>query len=275
MCLLRLRGDGALHRHRTGLRVVGPSRVSPLDTVPHHGPYGDHPFPACWSSKLLTSATLGLVLSFGDDSSELSSRAVLPACSPPRGGSPDGAAARSDSSLGVVQRSPLRRPEHRAATPGRGPSQASRLVLRPGAATSRTRSALAVPPGSDGFLRAMPRRSVAPCCRPWGSSRFRLQLRHTTVRDRCTSDLVLPPGPGASGRDPRRPGRVLFGSGRPALAPSPGCPCRSPGPLRLGPRRCCHLCVLRLGAPMPPRRPPASRRPTSGPGVIPGALPSS
>jgi len=66
-----------LHRYRNGLRVVGPSRVSPLESVPHHGSCGDRPFPARWGSKLRASVTLGLVLSFGDDSSELSSRAVL------------------------------------------------------------------------------------------------------------------------------------------------------------------------------------------------------
>jgi len=35
-----------------------------------------------------------------------------------------------------------------------------------------TRSALAVPPGFDGLLRAMGRRLVASCSRPWGSRRF-------------------------------------------------------------------------------------------------------
>jgi len=155
--------------------------------------------------------------------------------SPPCGGSPDGAAARSDSSLGVVQRSPLRRHELCASTLGRSSSQASSSDTRPGAATSQTRSVLAVPPDFDGFLRAMPRRSVAPCCRPWGSPRFRFSRRHISVRDRCTSDPMSPSGPGATGRDPRSPGRVLVRSGRPALAPSPGCLRRSPGPLRLEP----------------------------------------
>jgi hypothetical protein len=56
-----------------------------------------------------------------------------------------------------------------------------------------------------------------------------------SVRDRCTSDPMLPSGPGATGRDPRSPGRVLVCSGRPALAPSPGCLRRSPDPLCLEP----------------------------------------
>jgi hypothetical protein len=41
--------------------------------------------------------------------------------------------------------------------------------LRPELATARTRSALAVPPGFGGFLRASLCRFVAPCSRPWGS----------------------------------------------------------------------------------------------------------
>jgi hypothetical protein len=68
---------GRLHRYRTGLRVVGPSRVSSLNVMPHHAFYENHPFPAPWNSKLISSVTLGLVLSYGDDSSELSSRAVF------------------------------------------------------------------------------------------------------------------------------------------------------------------------------------------------------
>jgi len=43
-------------------------------------------------------------------------------------------------------------------------------ILRPEAATPRTRSALAVPPGSDGLLRSTPCRFVAPCNQPWGPS---------------------------------------------------------------------------------------------------------
>jgi hypothetical protein len=50
---------------------------------------------------------------------------------------------------------------------------AARSHLRPGAATSRTCSALAVPPGFDGLLHLVLCRFVAPCCRSWGSPRFR------------------------------------------------------------------------------------------------------
>jgi hypothetical protein len=49
----------------------------------------------------------------------------------------------------------------------------ARCHLRPGAATSRTRSALAVPPGFDGLLHLALCRFVAPCCRSWGSPCFR------------------------------------------------------------------------------------------------------
>ena len=45
--------------------------------------------------------------------------------------------------------------------------------LRPGDAILRTRSVLAVLPDFDGLLRQAPCRSVAPCCRSWGSPRFR------------------------------------------------------------------------------------------------------
>jgi hypothetical protein len=45
-------------------------------------------------------------------------------------------------------------------------------AFRPGSASLQTRSALVVPPDSDGFLRSAPCRSIAPCNRPWGSPCF-------------------------------------------------------------------------------------------------------
>ena len=54
----------------------------------------------------------------------------------------------------------------RSRPPEEGPS------LRPGLATSRTRSVLVVPPDFDGLLRTSSCRSVAPCSRPWGSPSF-------------------------------------------------------------------------------------------------------
>jgi hypothetical protein len=48
----------------------------------------------------------------------------------------------------------------------------ARSHLRPGAATSRTRSALAVLHGFDGLLHLALCRFVAPCCRSWGSPCF-------------------------------------------------------------------------------------------------------
>lgn len=45
-------------------------------------------------------------------------------------------------------------------------------TLRPVLATAQVRSALAVPPGFDGFLRATLRRFIAPCNQSWGSPRF-------------------------------------------------------------------------------------------------------
>jgi hypothetical protein len=49
--------------------------------------------------------------------------------------------------------------------------------LRRRSAKTSARSALAVLPGFDGFLRASTCRFVAPCCRPWGSPRFGHELR--------------------------------------------------------------------------------------------------
>lgn len=59
-------------------------------------------------------------------------------------------------------------------------SQMAKTILRPGEATLQVRSALAVPPGFDGLLRAILRRFVAPCSQSWGSPRF--------SRIRCTDD---------------------------------------------------------------------------------------
>jgi hypothetical protein len=49
----------------------------------------------------------------------------------------------------------------------------TRSHFRSEAATFRTRSALAVPPGCDGLLHLALCRFVAPCCRSWGSPCFR------------------------------------------------------------------------------------------------------
>jgi hypothetical protein len=46
------------------------------------------------------------------------------------------------------------------------------LLLRHVDATPRARAALAVSHDFGGLLRPSPCRSVAPCCRPWGSPRF-------------------------------------------------------------------------------------------------------
>jgi len=56
-------------------------------------------------------------------------------------------------------------------------SRTSKLVLRPEAATPRTRSALVVPPDFGGLLHPTACRFVAPCSRPWGSPCFRSAVR--------------------------------------------------------------------------------------------------
>ena len=48
--------------------------------------------------------------------------------------------------------------------------------LRPNAAKRQTPSVLVVLPDSDGLLLTEPCRSIAPCYRPWGSSRFAPRL---------------------------------------------------------------------------------------------------
>jgi hypothetical protein len=81
--------------------------------------------------------------------------------------------AMLDSSLGVRQRSPLRRHEPIVSTPG-WPKPAFGVEM-----PLHTRSVLVVPPDFDGFRHDVPCRSIAPCSRPWGSLRFG-NLRRST-----------------------------------------------------------------------------------------------
>jgi len=69
----------------------------------------------------------------------------------------------SSSSLGVLQRPPLRRHQARESTSG---------CPEPEAATPRTCSTLAVSHDFGGFLLTGLRRFVAPCSRPWSSPGF-------------------------------------------------------------------------------------------------------
>jgi hypothetical protein len=78
--------------------------------------------------------------------------------------------------------------------------------LRREAATPPTRAIHAVSHDHDGFLRLVPRRFVAPCCRPWGSLRF------------------THPPPGSLHRRERRP-----------QGPAGGCPPRSAEPFEAFP----------------------------------------
>jgi hypothetical protein len=107
-------------------------------------------------------------------------RAVLPdvtsaACRPSRGGPlPSDAFPVGLLSWGCPKIAPPSTSASRVHSRLPPPRERSSGRHRPWIATSRTRSVLAVPPGFDGLLHALPCRSVAPCCRPWGSSRFRL-----------------------------------------------------------------------------------------------------
>jgi hypothetical protein len=137
----------------------------------------------------------GLRLSLGD-AFQLARSVAFPGASAPGRSLPHGGVDAGLLSWGC-HRSPLHRLQCLASTPGAAwpPGSFRRTSLRavpdgasvprdvytrgrsvrhrPGVATLRTRSALAVLPGFDGLLRLTPCRFVAPCCRSWGSPRFR------------------------------------------------------------------------------------------------------
>jgi len=94
------------------------------------------------------------------------------------------------SSLGFVQRSPLRRHQPHASCPGLLSLERDRR-LRPNAAKRQTPSVLAVSLGFDGLRRMLPCRFVAPCSQSWGSSCFRMSLPPTVL----PRPLVLPAFP--------------------------------------------------------------------------------
>lgn len=104
--------------------------------------------------------------------------------------------------------------------------------LRPGAARSQARSVHVVPPDFDGLLRTSPRRSVAPCRRPWGSPRFRhVRMWDTGARPSARGAM----SPSSSRSRPRSPARRWL--------PRQVAFRRAPGPLRRGgigvsPRSC-------------------------------------
>jgi len=62
------------------------------------------------------------------------------------------------------------------------PAPERTCCLRPGTARYPTPSALVVPPDFDGLLLTEPRRSIAPCIQPWGSSRFLPRLPSVTLQ---------------------------------------------------------------------------------------------
>lgn len=104
--------------------------------------------------------------------------------------------------------------------------------LRPGAASSQARSVHVVPPDFDGLLRTSPRRSVAPCRRPWGSPRFR-HVRVWVSGARPSARGAM--SPSSSRSRPRFPARRWL--------PRQVALRRAPGPLRqcgigVSPRSC-------------------------------------
>jgi hypothetical protein len=114
-----------------------------------------------------------------------------------------------------------------------------KLSLRFGPATVRTRSAPAVPPGFDGFLRASTCRLVASCSRPWGSPRFG---SHVGMSLWCAAPVVgmfdhlgfrrgqsLRTGVPAAGS----PARACMHRSNRCAGLGAGCPARRPGPAGL------------------------------------------
>jgi hypothetical protein len=119
------------------------------------------------SGRSLAFPTSPLAIRLGTEILTASSKDTFQFARSSRCSSSEDEAQRSDSSHGV-HRVPLHRQTHRVN---------SRLVEtnhRCEVAKLRTRSALVVPPDSDGFLRIVPCEDVAPHNRSWGSLSFRL-----------------------------------------------------------------------------------------------------
>jgi len=119
----------------------------------------------------------------------------------------------------------------------------TRRLLRPGVASLRARSALAVPPGSDGLLCSIPCRFVAPCSRPWGSPRFR----------------GAPGSPPAACATKNLPKEALTAKDQRANRQAPPFPWRF-HPSELSPRR--ELCRVTAADALSPSSEARCRRPT-------------
>jgi hypothetical protein len=197
---------GRLHRCRTGLRVVGPSRVSPLDSVPHHGSCGDHPCPALRRSKLRCRSDSRACILLR----RLQFRAVLVSC-----------AHRSTRHISVVCRTGLQP----ARTPLLGLSKDRPSIdissARPlSAAAPRKRGASTLGPGLPSpelvpSLLFFPASTVysAQCLAGLLHPAADHGVRHVSgtsavtlsCATRCASDSVYPPCPGASRSRPPLP----------------------------------------------------------------------
>lgn len=154
----------------SGLRVVGLSRATSLALVHRRMDLTFEALPVPRDHRMAGKPSGGETPVTFDSPSKTRTDSCRP--SRPRRTRAEAQADRAawDSSHGVVQRTPLRRHEHAASTPGTAP--VNRASPSAWSCHLQARSALAVPPGFDGFLRIVPRRSVAPCSRPWGSPPF-------------------------------------------------------------------------------------------------------
>jgi hypothetical protein len=155
-----------------------PFPLAPQTFVPHHGVYG---VPSQLDMSLVQKAPgrdlPDLCPSFGDATGTV--RPLEPFVAdlrPARSLGPSAGCAATPVPTGLLSWG-----FPKSAPPPTSPSRVhsrvdllwGRPALRLGPARHRTRSALAVPPGSDGLLRATACRFVAPCSRSWGSPHFK------------------------------------------------------------------------------------------------------
>jgi hypothetical protein len=155
-----------------------PFPLAPPAFVPHHGAYG---VPSQLDMSLVRIAPgrdlPDLCLSFGDATGTVRPLDSFATDSlPARPLGPGAGCAATPASTGLLSWGfPKSAPP--PTCPSRVHSRVDPLGRRPAlrleTARSRARSALAVPPGFDGLLRATTCRLVASCSRSWGSPHFK------------------------------------------------------------------------------------------------------
>jgi hypothetical protein len=215
---------------RPGVRVVGLSRSPSSSPCLNTGPVRFHPWPTCLEREARGAVILTLAPSPETLSGSHSPFEVFIGDGPSATLHVDLTRSNPASSGRLSWGCPRIAPPSTqpARVHSRSDSGEGAPDTRPRPAMAWTRSALAVPPGFDGLLRASTRRLVASCSRPWGSPRFG---SGSGMSRRCfASSPVMSPSP----RSPRRSGWTgcppwLASHGRPARAGgSRGPSCGSP-----------------------------------------------